>query len=88
MIHHHRIGDARITGVIEYSGPTHAPEFLYPAVPKTERDAVLKANESWLTPDHYVPHMDRLIVTIQLWVLHAGGRQAECGYGPTTLRPL
>ena len=23
MIHHHSIGDARITGVIEYSGPTH-----------------------------------------------------------------
>jgi hypothetical protein len=21
-------------------------------------------------------------------VLHAGGRQASCGYGPTTLRPL
>ena len=31
MIHHHSIGDTRITGVIEYSGPTHAPEFLYPA---------------------------------------------------------
>ena len=71
MIHHHSIGDARITGVIEYSGPTHAPEFLYPAVPKAERDAVLKANAHWLSPNHYVPHMDRLIVTIQLWVLHA-----------------
>ena len=73
MIHRHRIGDARITGVIEYSGPTHAPEFLYPDVPKVERDAVLKANARWLAPDHYVPHMDRLIVTIQIWVLHAGG---------------
>src|SRR4051812_20071621 len=73
VIHHHAIGDAKITGVIEYSGPTHAPEFLYPAVSKPERDAVLKANASWLAPNHYVPHMDRLIVTIQLWVLHAGG---------------
>ena len=68
MIHHHTIGDARITGVIEYSGPTHAPDFLYPAVDKAERDAVLKANAAWLAPNHYVPHMDRLIVTIQLWV--------------------
>ena len=34
MIHHHSIGDARITGVIEYSGPTHPPDFLYPEVPE------------------------------------------------------
>jgi glyoxylase-like metal-dependent hydrolase (beta-lactamase superfamily II) len=73
MIHHHTIGDARITGVIEYSGPTHPPEFLYPAVDKAARDAVLKANASWLAPNHYVPLIDRLIVTIQLWVVHAGG---------------
>src|ERR1044072_5880638 len=73
MIHHHTIGDARGTGVIEYSGPTHPPDFLYPAVDKAERDAVLKVNASWLAPHHYVPHMDRLIVTIQLWVVQAGG---------------
>ena len=73
MIHHHSIGDARITGVIEYSGPTHPPDFLYPEVAKAERDAVLGANASWLAPNHYVPHMDRLIVTIQLWVVRAGG---------------
>ena len=73
MIHDHAIGDAKITGVIEYSGPTHAPEFLYPAVDKAERDAVLKANASWLAPHHYAPNIDRLIVTIQLWVLRAGG---------------
>ena len=73
MIHHHVIGDARITGVIEYSGPTHDPAFLYPAIEEAERDAVLKANAGWLAPDHYVPHMDRLIVTIQIWVVKAGG---------------
>ena len=73
MIHHHSIGDARVTGVIEYSGPTHDPAFLYPAVDKAERDAVLKANASWLAPNHYAPNIDRLIVTIQLWVVQAGG---------------
>src|SRR6186997_3430051 len=57
MIHHHTIGDAKITGVIEYSGPTHAPEFLYPAVDKAERDAVLKANASWLAPNHHAPNI-------------------------------
>jgi hypothetical protein len=55
MIHHQTVGDARITGVIEYSGPTHPPDFLYPAVDRAERDAVLKANLSWLAPNHYVP---------------------------------
>lgn len=89
MIHHHTIGDARITGVIEYSGPTHPPEFLYPAVDKAERDAVLKANASWLAPNHYVPHMDRLVVTIQLWVVHAGGNVIviDTGVGNRKARP-
>src|SRR4029078_71503 len=67
------IGDAKITGVIEYSGPTHAPEFLYPAVDKAKRDAVLKANASWLAPNQSAPNIGRLIVTIQLWVVCAGG---------------
>ncbi|HMK78452.1 MAG TPA: MBL fold metallo-hydrolase [Xanthobacteraceae bacterium] len=73
MIHRHRIGDAHITGVIEYSGPTHDPAFLYPAVDKAARDAALKANTGWLAPHHYAPRIDRLIVTIQLWVVQAGG---------------
>ena len=87
MIHHHTIGDARITGVIEYSGPTHPPDFLYPAVDKAERDAVLKANASWLAPNHYVPHMDRLIVTIQLWVVHAGGNVIVIDTGVGNRKP-
>jgi glyoxylase-like metal-dependent hydrolase (beta-lactamase superfamily II) len=73
VIHHHSIGDAQITGVIEYSGPTHDPAFLYPDISKAEREAALKASASWLAPNHYVLHMDRLIVTIQLWVVKAGG---------------
>lgn len=70
MIRSRKIGAARVTSVIEYSGPTHAPEFLF------EKDldrARLKAHTSWLAPDHYVPSMDRFIITIQLWVVHAGG---------------
>jgi glyoxylase-like metal-dependent hydrolase (beta-lactamase superfamily II) len=89
MIHHHDIGDARITGVIEYSGPTHPPDFLYPAVDKAERDAVLKANANWLAPSHYAPGVDRLIVTIQLWVLRAGGNVIliDTGVGNRKARP-
>ena len=87
MIHHHAIGDARVTGVIEYSGPTHDPAFLYPAVDKAERDAVLQANASWLAPNHYVPHMDRLIVTIQLWVVQAGGNTIVIDTGVGNRKP-
>jgi glyoxylase-like metal-dependent hydrolase (beta-lactamase superfamily II) len=89
MIHHHAIGDAHITGVIEYSGPTHPPDFLYPGVEKAERDAVLAANASWLAPNHYVPQMDRLIVTIQLWVLKVGGNVIviDTGVGNRKARP-
>ena len=89
MIHHHTIGDAKVTGVIEYSGPTHDPAFLYPAVDKAEREAVLKANANWLAPNHYVPHMDRLVVTIQLWVVRAGGNVIviDTGVGNKKPRP-
>jgi len=67
------IGDARVTRVVEYSGPTHAPEFLFPEISKAERDAGIAAQASWMAPHHYVPHMDRFVVTIQLWVVQAGG---------------
>ncbi len=75
--------------MIEYSGPTHDPAFLYPDIDKAERDAALEANTSWLAPNHYVPHMDRLIVTIQLWVLHAGGNVIviDTGVGNRKPRP-
>ena len=87
MIHHHSIGDARVTGVIEYSGPTHDPAFLYPAVDKAERDAVLKVNAGWLAPNHYAPNIDRLIVTIQLWVVQAGGNTIVIDTGVGNRKP-
>jgi len=58
----------RITGVIEYSADASAG-FPLSGDRKADADRVLKANASWLAPNHYVPRMDRLIVTIQLWVL-------------------
>ncbi len=73
MLHTRMIGGARVSSVIEYTGPTHAPDFLFPEVAKAERDAGIAAQRHWLAPHHYVPHMDRFIVTIQCWVVHAGG---------------
>ncbi len=73
MIQSRMIGNARVTRVVEYSGPTHAPEFLFPEISKAERDAGIAAQAGWMAPHHYVPHMDRFVVTIQIWVVHAGG---------------
>ena len=70
MIHSRTLGDTRITGVIEYSGPTHDPAQTFadfdPAVAERER--------AWLAPHHWIPAMNRLIVTIQMWVVHHAGR--------------
>jgi glyoxylase-like metal-dependent hydrolase (beta-lactamase superfamily II) len=73
MLTWRKIGAATITNVIEYSGPTHAPEFLFPEVGDAERKAGIAAAASWMAPDHYVPRMDRFVVTIQIWVVKIGG---------------
>ena len=68
MIQSRIIGDIRITRVLEYAAPTHDPAFLFPDLPQ----AVLTQHQAWMAPHHWVPEMNRLIVTIQLWVIHAG----------------
>ena len=73
MLHSRMIGAARVSSVIEYTGPTHAPDFLFPEIAKAECRAGIAAQQAWLAPNHYVPHMDRFIVTIQCWVVQAGG---------------
>jgi glyoxylase-like metal-dependent hydrolase (beta-lactamase superfamily II) len=77
------LGAARISRVLEYSGPTHAPDFLFPG----EDRAVFTANAGWLAPHHYVPAMQRLIVSVQLWVLHAGGNVILIDTGVGSRKP-
>ncbi len=62
------IGDVRITRIHEYGGPTHPPSFLFPAM----APGTLEANQGLMSPNHWIPHMNKLIVTIQFWVVHAG----------------
>jgi glyoxylase-like metal-dependent hydrolase (beta-lactamase superfamily II) len=69
LIYTRTIGDARVSNVIEYTGPTHAPDFLFP---KRPADAI-ERNAHWLAPHQWIPRMQRFVVTIQLWVVHAGG---------------
>lgn len=64
------IGDVRITRIHEYSGPTHAPSFLLPDM----APSTLEGNREWMAPNHWIPHMNKLILTVQMWVVHAGDR--------------
>lgn len=60
-----RLGDARITRVLEYSAPTHDPAVLLPDLSQEKLDA----EAHWLAPQHYIAQMNRLIITIQLWIV-------------------
>lgn len=65
MIQTRMIGKARVTRVLEYAAPTHDPAFLFPDLSQEELDNFAPL----LSPHHYVPSMNRLIVTIQIWVV-------------------
>lgn len=65
MIQTRQIGRARVTRVLEYSAPTHDPAFLFPGLAQAD----LQAMADRLAPHHYVPAMNRLIITIQMWVV-------------------
>lgn len=66
MIYSRHVGKAKIYNVIEYSGPTHAADFVFPALDVKE----IKPHLSWLAPHHYNIKLERFIVAMQLWVLH------------------
>lgn len=65
MIQTRQIGRARVTRVLEYSAPTHDPAFLFPGLAQADLDTMADR----LAPHHYVPAMNRLIITIQMWVV-------------------
>ncbi|MCP4559084.1 MAG: MBL fold metallo-hydrolase [Bosea sp.] len=83
MMQSRQLGDLRITRVLEYSAPTHPPEFLFPDLPAAQ----LAQDAAWLAPAHYVQHMSRLIVTIQLWIVHAGDSVILIDTGVGNLKP-
>jgi glyoxylase-like metal-dependent hydrolase (beta-lactamase superfamily II) len=78
------IGSAEVSNIIEYSGPTHDPDFLFPDCPP----GLIEANESWLGPDHWNARLRKFIVTIQIWVVRAGGNVIviDTGVGNRKLR--
>ncbi|MFC1885693.1 MBL fold metallo-hydrolase, partial [Thermodesulfobacteriota bacterium] len=68
MLHSRMIGECKVTSLIEFFGPTHVPEIVFPDFKRS----VLDENLPWLTPNHYVPEMDKFVIAIGIWIVHAG----------------
>jgi glyoxylase-like metal-dependent hydrolase (beta-lactamase superfamily II) len=66
MIYSRNVGRAKIYNILEYSGPTHAADFVFPELDVKE----IKPHLSWLAPHHYNIRLERFIVAMQLWVMH------------------
>ncbi|CAG2160074.1 MBL fold metallo-hydrolase [Cupriavidus numazuensis] len=83
MMQTRTVGDLKITRILEYAGPTHDPAFLFPDIDR----GVLDANADWMAPHHWMPHMNKLIVTIQFWVVHAGDNIIVVDTGVGNFKP-
>jgi glyoxylase-like metal-dependent hydrolase (beta-lactamase superfamily II) len=68
MIHSWRIGDATVTSLVEYVGPTHAPETTFPAFDP----GTFAKRETELPPGAWYPQISRFTIAIQIWILKRG----------------
>lgn len=83
MMYTRQIGEARVTNVIEYIGPTHSHEYLFPTLP----EGALSEHLHWLAPHHYVPTMQRFVIAMQLWVIHWRDRVIVVDTGVGNAKP-
>ncbi|WP_437883157.1 MBL fold metallo-hydrolase [Pseudomonas sp. LRF_L74] len=83
MMQSRMIGDIKVTRILEYAGPTHDPAFLFPQLDS----AVLAEHSELMAPNHWVPHMNRLIVTIQFWIVHVGSNIVVIDTGVGNFKP-
>ncbi|KJK14394.1 beta-lactamase [Burkholderiaceae bacterium 16] len=83
MMQTRTVGELKVTRILEYAGPTHDPAFLFPDIDRS----VLDANAGLMAPLHWIPHMNKLIVTIQFWVVHAGSHIIVVDTGVGNFKP-
>jgi glyoxylase-like metal-dependent hydrolase (beta-lactamase superfamily II) len=85
MMNSRRVGDVELIQIIEFSGPTHDADWMLPDMPQ----AALHANASWLAPNFWIPATNRLVFTMQLWLLKASDRiiLIDTGVGNSKMRP-
>lgn len=83
MIESRMIGQIKVTRIHEYAAPSHDPKFLFP----TADQSLFEANKDLLAPHHWIPEMNKLIVSIQFWVVHAGNHIIVIDTGVGNLKP-
>jgi glyoxylase-like metal-dependent hydrolase (beta-lactamase superfamily II) len=86
MISSFSIGDAKVTNLVEYFGPTHAPETTFPEYDAPE----LERHLAKLPPRHFYPAINRLVIAIQIWIVFVGDRiiLIDTGVGNHKPRPV
>jgi glyoxylase-like metal-dependent hydrolase (beta-lactamase superfamily II) len=70
MLHSRKIGPAELFQITEFTGPTHDADWMLPGLTR----GALDANASWLSPGYWLPHTNRLVFTMQLFVLRMSDR--------------
>ena len=83
MIESRMIGEVKVTRIHEYAAPSHDPKFLFPEA----EQGLLEKNKATLAPHHWIPHMNKLIVSIQFWVVHAGNNIIVIDTGVGNFKP-
>ncbi|MGG2564486.1 MBL fold metallo-hydrolase [Pseudomonas aeruginosa] len=83
MMQSRMIGDIKVTRILEYAGPTHDPAFLFPQMDQ----GVLAEHRELMAPNHWIEHMNRLIVTIQFWIVHVGNEIVVIDTGVGNFKP-
>jgi glyoxylase-like metal-dependent hydrolase (beta-lactamase superfamily II) len=85
MMNARRIGDIELVQIVEFSGPTHDAGWMLPDLPH----AALEANAAWLSPSYWIPTTNRLVFTMQLFVLKSRDRIVliDTGVGNGKTRP-
>jgi glyoxylase-like metal-dependent hydrolase (beta-lactamase superfamily II) len=85
MMNSRRIGDIELIQIIEFSGPTHDADWMLPELPR----AALRANAAWLSPNFWIPSTNRLVFTMQLWLIKTSDRIIiiDTGVGNAKTRP-
>ncbi|TQR88495.1 MBL fold metallo-hydrolase [Mycobacterium hodleri] len=79
------LGDVEVIRVIEWHEPFLPTSDFLPDVAAE----VWTANADWLTPEHWQPDSDRMVIALQSWVLRSGGRTilVDTGAGSRRERP-
>lgn len=63
-------GNIRVTRLVESDGPLLRPAEIYP----DSTPELIQANRDWLAPRFYDPVTDRLVITIQSFLIQADGK--------------